>query len=355
LETYRKCTLENTGTDAADLYKWLIRTCERMKLFDYEVETIDSSSFSDHEKGSYYFDVAKRSFLNSRYGTAVKAGKRVLNHSNDTSVHKEVAALLYQSYMNRDMKGRALNWMKKSGFKDDPETKRVEITLLQEKGFLDKADSSIAELPESTAKDTLRIRNLVFRNKPEDAYKLSKKIKENRRDEGLIWEMRTALYSGKVSTAALLLDSTAYLDNNDYTEGRVREKLMIERLKGNRDLLKLYGEIRRLLFTGGLEKAIDTLRNHKAGIKEKIPLFEAVIEEIQKRDGYSLSLSALQSIPEERFSDKLLFLFGKACIQAGRIQEAETAFNRVIQESGNQVFKRKAGTYLLKIEKSLAM
>jgi tetratricopeptide (TPR) repeat protein len=128
------------------------------------------------------------------------------------------ALLVYQAYETLGNRDSASLWLSRIPLSNT--NYRINaIVFLQRSGLFGRADSMIAELPSSFARDTLTLRRMVFAGYLDSALHYSVKVYAAANNSAaFVWQLRAFLFAGKGAHADSLLeayDTAALAGNND--------------------------------------------------------------------------------------------------------------------------------------------
>ena len=170
LDAYRRCALSNPGCDTQGLKQWLCRAYASAGLFAQQDSLLVQLDTRQFPSAQDFLDAAEERFpgvLFPRRFPATAAYARLA--SADTAARSLAATILFQCYRTALRPDSASYWLSRASLSDD-RFRISAVAFLQSAGMLDRADSLMAGIRPSLARDTLLIRRLLYAGDPKGAY-----------------------------------------------------------------------------------------------------------------------------------------------------------------------------------------
>jgi tetratricopeptide (TPR) repeat protein len=360
LDVYKKCYLSELDTDTLALSIWLSRTCNRLGLFKEEVDAVVNLDRVAGSRGERLFKIAQKRFRSRLYSKALLPALLSWKDLSYDHQKQECAIILYQSYIYTGKKDSAIVWLERVNL-TDLKSKANAVSLYQESNLFDKADSVISTILKSVCKDTLTIRQFLFKREIKQAASFASKQPKNSRHwvsaigDNLLWKIRTAVFIGNMYNVGSYLDSInsiPYRSSWKYAAEVLSYKMAIQRLVAYPDAFKYWGKLQYAIYTGNPGQSVATFKadNRPGDVGEYVAV--SLIDALIREEMFDTAQIVLGRVLKQIDTPHISFLRGYVYFMQGNVDKAKKIFENIILLYPDNVFAPKARIYLLKLKKS---
>ena len=327
------CAFSGPKTDTNAIRSWVIDLYGRKQLFDRQLELLSALEKNTSRKCEHLQSIALQRFRVRQFTPAAAAAKLLYNCSSERKFRQDAASLLYQIYHALGMNDSAKIWLELAGVTS--ENSRCEaIELYQQLGDYSKAAGLIHLLPESLARDTLHLKQLLLCDSLSAALRfVSDSTTALARSAYLLllWRVRIAFYSGKTDRCLALLDSNKVNPTHPYASEFMEYRYWLLRLADSPEALAKFIQIEYTLFKGDREKAARLLcsAGPMGGNAWRIAL-RIARRQIDNSEA-AAAVSTLRCAPAEG-EPEYLYRLAEAQLRDGTDNEAKTVLERLIVE-----------------------
>jgi hypothetical protein len=211
---------------------------------------------------------------------------------------------------------------------------------LQRAGFLDKADSLVATLPASVARDTLGVRQALFANNPSRARELARGLRGDR-DAALVWTIRTNIFSGNGGDLEGWIDTVAMQPSGEYGREMLAYRYKLEVLKDAPQAYQNIGALEYAIWLGQPQKVAGMSFVAYPPLVRQMLVCDLVAALLEKNLAADAQKAALQ-VPPEEAGPELEFYKGDIFIRQGLIAEGSKVLEQLVLSHPDDVFAIRA-------------
>lgn len=264
LKNFRQCLHDEAPhADTAALHSWIIHKYAQKGMFGRQIETLLDMEKSPRLRCEKLCLVTQDLIDQRLYREAEFAARAALKHAQSDKERRNVARLLFRSFINRNRLDSAVVWLERT----DPESDRDimdAVIVYQGTGKHEKAARLIGSMPESLSRDTLRLRHLLLTDSgaaaltfvADERTRLGR-MKPVRR----LWHIRVTLYCAPQDQCLTLLDSMKVGPSDPFATEIMDIRFWLMLLADNPEALAKFRQIEYTLFKGGYDNASKLLRD----------------------------------------------------------------------------------------------
>ncbi len=358
LRRYFNCFIQSALADTAALAEWLSSVYDRYGLYDEEIALITRLGSGLRSEGRMLLLSAKRRFSQQLFRQAVEAALPAYQALRTDSQKKEAAVLLYHAYTQLSHADSALFWFDKADV-DDIGGIGQAVVLYQRATMFAKADSLLRTLPESMVYDTLAVRQLLFRNQPDRACALASQVTQKKtwshfRDESVVWQVRTAVFAGKMQLAQAHLDTARIMPSSEYAQELLRHKLVLIRLKTDPAAFPVWARIQYARYVEQPAMLPDSAAIVSASAVARELAAPAAVTMLLEHNRVEAARAVCDGVTEKEASPEIWYLFAQTLLRAGELDRARSVLEQLLLDHPEDVFSEKARIYLMKLERESA-
>ncbi|MBN1578939.1 MAG: hypothetical protein JW913_20425 [Chitinispirillaceae bacterium] len=334
LQRFANCAFGGAKqTDTASLRSWIIDQYGRKGLFDRQLYVVSSLEKNSAGRCRSLHSMARQRFGRQQYAAAAAAARALHRCTSKRELRQDAASLLYQSYRAMGLSDSAKTWLELAGV--NSEKSRIEaIELYQHLGDHQKAADLIHLLPQSLARDTLYLRQLLLCDSIPEALRFAgdhNNALSRSEHHRVLWRARTTLYGGKTDTCLALLDSIKLTAAYPFAVELMDYRYWLLRLADAPETLAKFIQIEYTLFKGDRDKAAELFcRSGLAGGHAWRIGLRIARRQIEQSEA-AAAVATLRCAPAEREPE---YLYGMADAQfrIGAFQAARSMLERLILE-----------------------
>ncbi len=356
LDAFRSCYLATPDADTQAVAQWILPAYAQLENHAAEVEALMSLISDSTSKSMHLIALAERRFARGNFEEAKDAALKSRGWSSREDLQKRSSILLYNSYARLGRADSAIVWFKETGL-DDNTAALAAASLYQEAGMLEQADSMLALSAESFTRDTLVIRQLLFARKPNEARKFfQRKVKmgswRSHEADASLWDVRTALFSGELTSATTALDSLIVDPQWQHSQQLLRMQYASRTLRSAPSAFPLWSKMQYELYLGSPNPiAADSPDLTEFPLEVRELLVGPAVQRLIHVKKYAPARKLLESAGAESASPKLRFRLGEALYHDGSVEKAHEVLDQLILEHPNTVFAARARIFLLEINR----
>lgn len=354
LQTYRECMLKHKDVDTVKLRGWITRSLSRFGLYHEEIATLIKMETRGGPVGQTLFSLAQRHFSRRRYELALAAARPAYERSTRANTRSVCATIIYQSYVQTGLADSALTWLKRADL-TSPQARMQAAALYQQAGKLTKADSIVSLLAPGINRDTLAIRQLLFRGKPDSAAEAALRLGSQGGSEQLertagLWRARSLLFAADMASFKQTLDSLQFDPSWPYAAEMLRHRYSFERVKSDPAAMSAWSQLEYALYRDEPTRAIPSLRAQKyappAAAMLVLRLARALLLDNRPAEAQTVldALDATQAPPEH------MYYCAEALYRQGEPQQARDLLQELIMAHPQDIFSSKARILLQKTQ-----
>jgi tetratricopeptide (TPR) repeat protein len=350
LRAFDSCGRAAPGVDGALFDRWLARAFADAGLDNEEDGVLVRMARGGPEAGRALLSAADGHFIARQFDRTVLPARLAWACLVDRPLLARAAAMLYQSYLQTGRADSAMAWFGRAGLRD-PQNALPAVALLQNAGLLDKAESLLAGLPESPARDTLIVRQLLFAGKPSEALAAAQQCTAQQRwrplaSDALWLRARLRLFSGDAAGAGATLDSLRILPGWEPAAQAMEDRLRFRRLKPWPAALVLWSKIALANYVGGPVHSIF----EGAGVlpddaRQALAIMRARALDAQSKP--SDALLALNEAAPARPTTEFRYWQGAISISRGDVIQGRGILEKLILDQPGDLFAQRARVLLL--------
>lgn len=359
LTRFSRCRLAGGGVDSAAHLQWLAIACGRFGLYREEVDALIAMDAEEHLVGRRLLAVAEGRFRHRLYDRVTRPAAEAFARLERPGERTRAAVLAYQAYMQRERIDSALVWFDRAGLRD-PRSRADAAVLYQLAGLTGKADSVLALIPPSPARDTLAIRQHIFVGKRERAREFADSLRmvshwRGREEEMALWRLRTAVFAGEIVEAKLILDSTEISPSRPYAREVLDYRYGLKRLGPNPSAFAFWGELESAAYTGDLDSAAARADLSPFSAETRRFLAATLARKLLGERAPETALRVLDQVPEEELTPRLKYHRAEALFLVGRIDRARSILEDLIVNDPGDIYSSKARIYLMQMNRETSM
>jgi Tetratricopeptide repeat len=346
LDAYRHCALSNPGCDTPGLKQWLSRAYASAGLFAQQDSLLVQLDTRQFPSAQDFLDAAEdrfsRGFVSEAVFPATRAWGRLADA--DTAARSLAATMLFQCYRTALRPDSASYWLSRASLSDD-RFRISAVAFLQSAGMLDRADSLMAGIRPTFARDTLLIRRLLYAGDPKGAYARSAGITRPRdAAAAAVWKARTALFSGNAADLDGWIDTVSFSPSSPAGEEILtyRYRLSVASTAASApEALRDFGAIAYALWCGKPDKA------SLVGLSPyPRPFREMLLCDIVRAYGRAKRFDSARAVAEAAGLDsaggELRYYYADVCIQQGYFDKGAAVLEQLMLADPNNVFSGRA-------------
>jgi hypothetical protein len=248
----------------------------------------------------------------------------------------------------------AVAWFPRASIKDMRIIGRA-VTMYQSAGLLTRADSLINLMGSSVARDTLMIRQMIFKGKPDEARSLAagntiKKHWAGVRSERWLWMTRVNVFNGELAAAAACIDSAGFDADWHAAREMLEHRYASAVFMSAPELFGAWGKMMLAAYQGHPETIADTIAslNPEKSVREY--MLAALARALLDAGMYDRCTQVISGKSGTEPSYRLILLCAEACIMQGKNEEAVRMLENIVLECPDDIFSDKARMYLLGLD-----
>lgn len=359
LNAYFNCSLSKEDSLKSSA-NWAIRTASRLQLYQLETSFIKHLYGNKNRMlGSALLSSAKKRLVKGDHNDAIRAAKKAWPILTSQNLKNNCSEIIFQSYMIKGEKDSAFIWMKNTNLNRVSLITKA-IILCQETNNLQITDTLIAQLPAGIHKDTLIIRNLVFKDQATKALAYVKKIhgRYNNAYQNVItfWSSQLYLFSGQIENFKKEVNSESVKKipfNSNLKTHFLKWQTTLSIIGNNSNALKTFGLISSYSFTGDFKPINLYIKKFDNEPKIKELLLSEYLRGIIDTEKYSAGTTILNEITSNSENEELLYLKGVILIKTDLIKEGTGILENLVLKGKGSLYSQKARIYLLKNNSTL--
>lgn len=348
LEQFHKCSIVSPEADTFSVYFWLADTYSKLGLYKEELQILTHMSALKYSVSQRALEAARVRISLHRYRDAIDAA--LLSYkSTDRFAFKSVAAIiLYNAYIGLNKADSAAIWIKQADLSSD--RNRIEAaTVYQSLGDTEAAGLLIDSLPKSLGRDTLTIRQFLFKGEPERALSYFKTRQAHiNRDlkNGLLWKSRVLLYSNQIEDLRVLLDTVEIEPYWECASELIMYQYWMELLEHSKVALAAFANIEYNLYVDSLQRVSHVFTNYQIPDEYMWKLVLHAAKGCLNREQHAVVLQLLSLSAGPMVSPEFLYLKAEALYRNGENQSAQKILNSIILEHSQDLYAQKARIFL---------
>lgn len=329
--------------------QWLSQTYGVFAMFaeqDGFLREIDSRHFpSAHD----FLDISRERFALGFFTHAIAPAAEAYRRLDAVSEKSLAAAMLYQCYLQAGRPDSAALWLSRAALAD-PRFKAQAAAFYQAAGYLDKADSLIAAMPPCVMRDTLALRQLLFKGNVRRAQELSRGLKGDR-DAAILWRARTSVFSGNGGELAGWIDTVLFKSSWEYAAELLGYRYKLEVLRDAPSALSDFGAIAYAVWLGKPQKAaMRSLAAYPPAVREMLVC--ELVAALAVKNLLAEAQKAASQVPLSQAGPELRYYWGDILIKQGAVGEGRTVLEQLILSHPDDVFALKGKVILVNLKKS---
>ena len=350
LQSFYRCSLGRNGADTVMICAWLANTYSRLGLYERELEVLGSLQDIPVVKERLLV-TARSHFTIKQYEQAIAAARLVYRGAGNDKLKIQAATIIYQSFIEQGKNDSALIWVELAGFKSEM-AKLEAVVLYQNAGSLKRAQSLIDSLGRSLARDSLTVRQLLFKGETgkavqavSDATFLPKSERHN-----VLWKCRAYLFDKKTSDMSEFLKSVKIQPSWEQSEELLSYKYYLQRFANSFVALDVWAEIEYNIYIGNFESTINLLTANAVPSQLKWYLVLRAAKVLIEKGMSAPAIKLLACCSDTRVSAEFLYYKAEALYRESDIDSALSIMKNVVLNSPPGVFSEKARLFLSDIE-----
>jgi tetratricopeptide (TPR) repeat protein len=351
LLAYSQCILSKPKADSVGVLTWIAPIYARYGFYDDERNAIIALSKGRDIMPRMLADLAGRHFSNKRFDQAAKAARLAYDKSSGEDFKSLYAAILYQSYDRLGKRDSSLIWLSKASLVS-PAQRVQAASLYQNAGVFEKADSLIRILPQTSDRDTLELRSLLFSGRIDSAAIAAGRIAGEHHlanHEIAFWKLRISLYKKDIERTGNLLDSLSYEPGWAYAPEALLYQYYYERLKDDPAAFKDWAGVEYALYRNRIDEIASLITPERYIPRvAQILIFRAATALItQGQLGQANRL--LGYIKPDQANPEQMYLCAEVLLKQGDVKSAQALLEQIILTHPRDVFSSRARMLLLKM------
>jgi len=357
LDAYKKCYLNQKGADTLSLSYWLSEIYGRFNLFTEENRTILDLDRNPQSKGRRLLDVAQRRFIQNLFLPALPAALEAWKYVSADHEKQTCAIILYRSYAQAGKTDSSIIWLKKIRLATD-QNKADAIILYQKSGMFEKADSIIQTLNSPLIRDTLTIRQFLYKGAPENAFSFAaarnvSSYWKSAPADNYLWKIRTASFCGMLPEVSLYYDSlktAGYSPSWPYAAEVLECRMALSRLESSPEAFTYWGRLGCLVYIGKPGEAVAGLGKNQWPPEIAEYCAASLLEALIQKGLYDTAKHLLDILPQSESSMKINYFRALVDLNLGHIDTAKRLFEKILLSGPQDMYADKARIYLLKLK-----
>lgn len=352
LNRFRTCLFSGPIADTTSAQLMLASLYNRYRLDEEEISTLLAFQGTSPQLAGRLTDIAAERFVSGRYTAVLAPAAAVYERAAARQARSAAAGLMYKAYQALRSPDSAIVWLRRSGL--SAEAQRIDAAALyQAAGRLADAQAIIKDLPPSAGRDTLEIRQLLFRGDPAGAAELLQKGRLPHllaiHDAALLWRVRTLLFAGRTDELGTLLDSVRLDPASVVAAEILTTRYRLQLYKSSGPALQIWSTMEFDCFRGNYAAIAALLRGPAVPAEFRTALSLPAIRAFLTTVNTAAAASLFTALGDTADSPEYLFLLAQTQIAQGTIRPAEETLLRCIRDFPGNVFSEKARVLLSRL------
>ncbi len=354
LGTYRACRLRTAQVDTAALRDGLADIYARAGLYADELDVLISLEARHRPVLRPLVRSARRHFALKRFEYAARAAQLAWERTRNTDIRSLCATIAYESLDRLGLRDSAKQWLERTDLAAVGGTRRA-VVFYQGDGALTKADSLIGTMPPGLVRDSLRVRQLLFRDEPDSAAAYVRGMVKRTwwRTMPLyarVWQLRAALFSGDLAAYGDMDDSLRVDPAWEHAAEVLRYRYWHERIRSDAAAGQIWGAFERMLYVGDPEAADSLVPWGRLSDRCK-GLFTVRIVKAFLADGEpDRAAKAAGTVDPVRASPEHTYYCAEVLQAQGKNQQTRKLLEKLILHHPEDIYSSKARVLLLKAQ-----
>src|SRR5271157_865659 len=346
LAAYRQCALGRERCDTLRIKQWLLRTYEYSSLFAEAVDVLRELDTPHYPSARDFLGLARERMAMGFVSDAIVPATEAFRRCTDPKEQSLAAAVVYQCYLKMGKNADAALWLPRARL-SDPRFRAQAAAFLQRAGLLDKADSLIAALPASVARDTLAVRQALFAGDLVRAAGSAAAIRGDRQAQTL-WKIRTTVFLGQADSLEGWIDTVAVAPGWEYGREVLAFRYKLEVLRDSPDALKDFGAVEYALWLGRPKKAAAVpLSAFAPGARRMLAC--DIVASLLEQDLVDDAAKVLLQAGAAETSPELEYYRGEVLIRQGDSGKGAVVLEKLVLSSPGDVFAIRAKQLLSRL------
>jgi tetratricopeptide (TPR) repeat protein len=352
LAVFERCALRRRGIDTLKVRLKLAQCYAGYGLDSAELGVVAAASGPPGKVAGRLLEMARRRYTGGRYAAAVRAASFAYERAGGGRVRTDAAELISRAYRAVRRYDSALAWITRSDLSS--ESRKIDAAALyQRAGMLAKAEAVIGVLSRSFSRDTLELRQRLYRGDKRGAREFARKSFAGRpqfADEALLWKVRTLLFDGAFGDLSALLDTAAPPSSRPGTAAILDCRLMLKSLRGEDAALAAWSRQEYDMFAGKADRAAARLSGREVPSGVRKVLFIRFVKELLVQGDSAAAARFFEERGEDVDSPEYRYLYAEHLLRTAGPGPARGLLLRIIREYPGNLFSEKSRVLLEKIK-----
>lgn len=343
--------------DSSEIMMWLLEQFGQKKAYAEQIRTVNRFETSAENRSEILRLIALRYSEAGLHEIAISVADSAYASATTASQRQECAALLFKEYTGLGKEERAKVWLERSvGIKQSVETRTGAVALYQNSGLFDSAAKYLILLPDSRARDTLTIRQWLFRDSVQRAFAevCSLQFLPDGFSGTLLWKLRCALFAARFDVASELVGALSPPEAALLPAEVTGYRYWLLRLMEEPEELAKFSQIQYTLFKGNRSKASKLVCSSPQRSKNRWRLALYVAQMQMAQGEVADALQTLGCAPAEGEPEYLTVL-AEVNLRKGEVETAKSAAQKVLTLFPASPHAAKARLLLVQIAKKHAL
>jgi hypothetical protein len=349
LTFYLKCALSHKNCDTLRLRQWLCRAYGSFALFDDENDCLRQLDSKNSPSAHEFLDAARERFSQGFFSAAVLPAMEAYSRLEAASEKSLAATIVYQCFLQTQKKDDAALWLSRATLSDN-KLKAQAVAFLQDAGYLDKADSLAVTLPSSLSRDTLAVRQALYKGNVTRARELACKLLVDH-DAFVVWKVRTDVFSGSSADLEGWIDTVFLKPSWEYAHEILGYRYKLEVLKDAPSAYKDFGVLAYAVWLGQPQKAAGiSFTGYPAAVQRM--LVGGLVSALLEKKLLLEARKAATQVPSADTGPELQYYLGDINIKQGAINEGIKILEQLVLAHPDNVFAIRAKLVLVNLKKT---
>lgn len=361
LASYRRCALSDPFGDTLRIKRWLSSAYASAGLFDQQDSLLVELDTRKFPSAMDFLEAAAGRFSRGFVSEAIFPAANAYTRLTDPAARSLAATILFQWYRQALMPDSAAYWLSRASLAD--ERFRISaIAFLQSAGMLDRADSLMAALRPSFARDTLMLRRLLYAGDAKAAYaragSVLRALRAPKAPEdaaaAAVWKARTALFSDNAADLDGWIDTVSFSPSSPAGEEILsyRYRLTVLASAPAPGAVRDFCVIAYALWRGKPEAAAAARLSASAYPREvRETLACDIVKAFCNAKRFGDARAAAEAVGLDSAGPELRYYYADACIQQGHLDQGTAMLERLMLAGPDNVFSGRARALLKSLKK----
>jgi hypothetical protein len=344
LVAFERCAYAIEGIDTAMVLQWIAGVYAQHDLTQDEIRILERLPKTSGSIIARFLEIASIQYRKGSHGEAIQAARAAYERAPGAHSKKEAAFIICRSFERIGRLDSAIAWLDLSDYSTE-EGMIEAVVLYQKAGKMNDAQAMIGKLPQSYVRDTLAIRQLLYRGDTAAAFAAAEDIGKRWTGypEAVLWKVRCLSFCGRVDAVGALIDTLSinpsWMASRELLDYRYYWNVLSRSAEGE----AVWSRIEYDLYIGRSTHAVEIIGNSSLPDDVRTVVVLRVLGglkaagEIALLERMFLSYGSLASDPE------VLYLYAEMLASSQRNKaKAEELLFKIINDFPATIFAEKA-------------